>query len=254
MSGNTLIAKEFDKFFVDNYKYLLGFTKSIDVKNDYQNLLHDCYLKCKTRLLLSGYSGNSYLNYTRVTIMNTYKTQYRDTKHTIDFHSEDYENEIETELQTREDFNDQSKQHDYEMVFLNTMAYDYVNKYFSPKENMIFKTYYVLKHKHINYKTLSECTGYSITSVSNTIKRIKKALRDNLVSYINTGMNVMELADKIKKVETVISLPLNKNLGLYKSTYIEVFGRPFKSSCSCQINRIRTDLISWLEKNKPLLK
>jgi hypothetical protein len=66
-------------------------------------------------------------------------------------------------------------------------------------------------------------------------------------------MNVMELADKIKKVETVVSLPLNKNLGLYKSTYIEVFGKPFKSSCNCQIGRIRTDLLSWLEKNKLLL-
>ena len=254
MGENDKRVKEFDKFFVENYKYLLGFTRSIDVKNDYESLLHDCYVKCKTRLLLSGYSGNSYLNYTRVTIMNSYKTQYRDTKHAVDFDCQDYEEEIEDRLQLKEDLEQQSKQHDYEMVFLNTMAYEYVNKYFNEKENMIFKTYYVLKHKHINYKMLSECTGYSITSVSNTIKKIKKALRINLVSYINTGLNVMELADKIKKVETVVSLPLNENLGLYKSTYIEVFGRPFKSSCSCHMPRIRTDLISWLDKNKPLLK
>jgi hypothetical protein len=196
--GENDKVKEFDKFFVDNYKYLLGFARSIDVKNDYKSLLHDCYLKCKTRLLLSGFSGNSYMNYTRVTIMNSYKTNYRDTKHTIDFYCQDYEEEIEDNLQLKEDFEQQSRQHDYEMVFLNTMIYDYVNKYFTPKENMIFRTYYVLKHKHINYKMLSEVTHYSQTSVSNVVKKIKKALRINLICYIYTGKNLNELTDNEK--------------------------------------------------------
>lgn len=246
-------VKEFDKFFVDNYRYLLGFTRSIDVKNDYQNLLHDCYLKCKTRLLLSGFSGNSYMNYTRVTIMNQYKTNYRDCKRTIDFHNEDYEEEIEDNLQLKEDFEQQSRQHDYEMVFLNTMIYDYVNKYFTPKENMIFRTYYVLKHKHINYKMLAEVTHYSQTSVSNVVKKIKKELRTNLMCYINSGMNVMELKDKIKLAEDTLAKPFQKNLGLYKQTYITLYGKPFHTSCNCQISKIVKQIQEWLSKNKPLL-
>lgn len=254
MSGNTKTVKEFDKFFSQNYKYLLGFTKSIDVRNDYESMLHDCYLKCRTRLALSGFSGHNYLNYTRVTIINTYKTSYRDMKRTIDYTSVEHENEIEDALQQNFEYDEANKQYDYEMVYLNTLAYEYVNKYFNPKENAIFRTYYLLKHKKLNYKQLALATHYSQNTVSNTIKRIKKDLKINLMCYINTGLNKMELADKIKLAEDTLAKPFQKNLGLYKQTYITVFGKPFKSSCNCQIPRIRTDLQTWVANNKPLLK
>jgi hypothetical protein len=250
---NNLKVQEFDDFFVQNYSYLLGFAKSIDVRNDYESLLHDCYLKLRLRIYLSGYSGTTYLNFTRVTIMNTYKTNYRDAKYTVDYTNENFVNEVENCLQEEETYRQQKCQHDYEMVFLNTMAYEYVNKYFTPKENAIFRTYYLLKHKKINYRQLAIMTKYSQQSVSNCIKRIKKSLKANLMCYINTGLNIMELEEKIKKVEDVLAKPLNKNLGLYKQTYIDVYGKPFKSSCSCQITRIKTDLQVWVQKNKPLL-
>lgn len=261
MSGLTKID-EYNRFFVDNYKYLLGFAKSIDVSNDYESLLHDSYVQGEQRIRLSGYSGNTFLNFIRVIIMNRYKRNYRDTKHTVELntadyianeYNENYSSEIEAKLQKEKYFEDQQKQYDYEMMYLNTMAYEYVNKYFSEKENMIFKTYYVLKHKHINYKILSDCTGYSITNVSKTIKKIKKSLKLNLLCYINTGLNVMELEDKIKRVEQTLAKPLNKNLGEYKATYILVFGQPFKTSCSCQLPRIRIVLQEWVNKNKTIL-
>ena len=175
MTGDTVL--QFNNFFIQNYNYLLGFSRSIDVKNDYEDLLHNCYLKCHRRIALSGYSGTSFLNFIRITIINTYKTNYRDKKHTVDFEGQNYNSMVEDILLN--DFENElsRKQYINDVQFINTMIYEYVNKYFNEKENMIFKTYFLLKYKHLNYKQLADATGYSITSVSNTIKNIKKELK-----------------------------------------------------------------------------
>lgn len=192
MTGATIVEL-YDDFFCKSYQYLLGFAKSIDVKNDYESLLQDVFIVCRQRIMKSGFTGNTFLNYVRVTIMNKYKTSYRDKRYTVDVFDDNFYNEIEDILLSEHEHQERKKEYDNEMVFLNTMAFDYVNKYFNEKENMIFKTYYVLKHKHLNYKQLSKATGYSQSSVSNTIKMIKKDLRMNLVSYINTGKRLNEL-------------------------------------------------------------
>lgn len=198
MTGNTQLIN-FNTFFVDNYNYLLGFAKSIDVRNDYESLLHNCYLKCHKRIDLSGYSGTTYLNFMRVTIMNTYKSNYRDKKYTVDIYQDDVINQAETELLDNEDYHQQRKDYDNEMSFLNTMAFEYVNKYFNSKQNMIFKTYYVLKHKHLTYKQLSDATNINMKTVSNTIKHIKKELQINLLVYINFGKKLNELNDEERR-------------------------------------------------------
>jgi len=249
MGEDNIKVKEFDEFFVKEYKYLKGFAKSINVKNDYENLLHDVYIKCRGRIALSGYSGQTYMNFIRVSIMNTYKTNFRDTKYTIDFNNYDYSSEIEEKLQSDNKYEELRLQYDNDIIFINTLAYEYVDRYFTEKENAIFKTYYLLKHKQLNYKQLAEATNYSITSVSNTIKKIKKSLKENLLCYINTGLNKMELEDKLKKVEEILKKDLRHNLGEYKQIYLLVFGKGW-SGCSCQLNNLRQSLVTWYDKNK----
>lgn len=252
MTGTTQL-QEFNQFFSANYNYLLGFAKSINVRNDYESLLHNSYLKCAKRIDLSGYSGSTYLNYARVTIINTFKTNYRDKRHTIDCDNPDYQEEIENILIEEHEYQEQKKLREQEMSYINTQAFEYCDKYFTPRDNMIFKTYYVLKHKHLNYKQLAEATGYSITSVSNTIKRMKKSLRENLITFINTGYNNMEVQDLIKKVEAILPTSVERNAQNYKETYFQVFGRHW-SGCPCNKGVMREALRSWLIKTKSNLK
>lgn len=256
ITGNTKLT-EFNEFFIKNYKYLLGFAKSINTKNDYESLLHNCYLKAYQRILLSGYSGCTYLNFIRVIIMNQYKTTYRDNKrgdnkNTIDISNNNYSEEVEENLLNEYDYEEQSKAYDQQMSYINTMAFDYVNKYFNAKENMVFKTYYVLKHKHLNYKQLALVTNMSITSVSNIIKKIKKELIENLIIYINTGERKMELEEKIIGVENLLKKDLRHNLGEYKSWYLAIFNKCW-TGCGCQLDNLRQSLIVWLQKQKQLL-
>lgn len=251
ITGDTKI-KEFDNFFVNNYKFLLNFTKSIDTRNDYESLLHDCYLKCHTRISISGYSGSTYLNYMRCTIMNTYKTSYRNRKYTVDIEHPDYQEVVEERLLEDFEYHEQRKDYDNEMSFLNTMAFEYVNKYFSPRDNMIFKTYYVLKHRHLNYKQLAIATNLSQTSVSNCVKNVKKSLKENLVCYINTGYNVMELKELLLKVEAILKTDHRANKRNYMELYLKIYNKNW-TGCGCNTAPLHQALKSWYDKNKELL-
>jgi len=262
MTGQTK-TQEFNQFFISNYDMLLGFAKSINVKNDYESLLHDCYIKCHKRIDLSGYSGNTYLNFMRVTITNTYKTAYRDRKPmvAISTHGEDsvlsggdnrlqsWNAKAEAKLLDDYEYELYRQEYDREMSFYNTMVYAYVNKYFDARDNMIFKTYYVLKSKHLNYKQLAAATNLSMTSVSNCIKHIKKSLRNNLMCYLNTGMNKMELQALLNKVQAILLTDPRQNKQNYRETYQQVFEKPW-NGCSCNTEPMRQALRAWYDKNK----
>jgi len=185
-------TKEFDEFFKENYKYLNEFSKSINPKNDYKSLVHDVYLRTRTRINEHGYDGHDYLNFTRVALMNLFKSNYRSEKKKtmINIENEDYYQTIEQILLQKEEQNEQENDRQNLNVYLTTMVYDYIDHYYNQKEVFIFRTYYLLKHKHLNYKQLAEATGYSITSVSNIIKKMKKDLRQNLKSYILNGQRI----------------------------------------------------------------
>ena len=247
ITGVTKV-QEFNQFFTREYKYLLGFTRSIDVRNDYESLLHDCYLKAATRISLSGFSGSTYMNFLRCTIMNTYKTRYRDRKYSVDIEHPDYQEVVEERLLEEHEYAEQRKEYDNDMAFLNTMAYEYVNKYFSPREEMIFKTYYVLKHRHLNYKQLSEATNLSQTSVSNTIKTIKKSLKTNLMCYINTGMTMEELAAIQQQVQAILKTDVRANKRNYMDLYFKIFGKHW-SGCGCNTGPLREALKAWHDKS-----
>lgn len=180
-------VKEFDEFFCNEYKYLMSFAKSINPQADYEGLLHDVYLRCKDRILVAGFTGNTFLNFTRVSIMNQYKSNYRiqqKRKH-IDILDENYYHFIEDSLQIKLDQEQQEEERQVQISYINTMIFQYIDDKYNERDKFIFKTYFLLKPKKINYKQLSDATGFSITAVSNTIKRMKIDIRNNLTQYIN---------------------------------------------------------------------
>ena len=193
-------VQEFDRFFVDNYNYLLTFTKSIDPKNDYGSLLHTVYIRCRERIEKAGFSNTGYLNYTRCSLMNHYKTEFKKQKQKTNVNIDDpiYYQTIETTLQDQDYVDQQEKRVEGELSYIIAGLYEYLDKYYDSKHVFVFKTYYLLKHKHLNYKQLSDATGYSITAVSLIIKKIKKDLRKNLITFLKTGKNMTELQEEVK--------------------------------------------------------
>ena len=180
-------AQEFDNFFCDEYEYLVQFSRSIDPKTDYLDLLHDSYIRCRERITVAGYSGLDFMNFMRVTIINTYKSGYRlkQKRPQVNLECENYYQTIETKLQLKREQEQQEIDYQNQVEYLNTMVFCYIDETFDEKEQFVFKTYYLLKPKRINYSQLSNVTGLSITAVSNIIKRMKTSIKENLENYIN---------------------------------------------------------------------
>jgi RNA polymerase sigma factor (sigma-70 family) len=241
-------VQEFNQFFNKEYNYLKGFTKSINPKNDYQSLLHTVYLRCYDRIKSNGFEGKNYMNFTRVALMNSYKSQYRQNKSRviIDIEDPNYYNKVEEILLLNENQSQQQQLLDFELSYIVNGIYEYVDKYYSDKEKFIFKTYFLLSSKKINYKQLSEATHYSISTVSNIIKKIKKDLRENLIMYLKTGKKMDELLEEVRILITT------KNVNTYWSEYIAMYmkltGNKYVG-CRCKSGRLSSWMQDWYNKN-----
>jgi RNA polymerase sigma factor (sigma-70 family) len=241
-------VKLFDEFYVENYKYLLGFSKSINPKADYESLTHDVYLRARTRIEENGYSGETFMNFIRVALMNLYKSQYRNEKNKIiiDIDDEDYYQCIEESLSIKEEQEEQEREKQHQTEYITAMIYEYLDKYYSQKDIFVFKTYYQLRHRYLNYKQLAIACDMSITSVSNKIKTIKKDLKRNLVSYIYGGIKMDELLLQVEKL-------LEKNVSQYFQEYDmmhrKIFGSDWKG-CRCKSSKLHDKLKEWYINNK----
>lgn len=237
-------VRDFDKFYTENYKYLISFSKSINPKADYESLTHDVFLRCRTRIADNGYSGETYLNFVRVSLMNFYKSNYRNEKNRqfIDINDQDYYGCVEDKLQLKEEQYQQEIEAQHKSEFLNEQIFEYLDKYYSSKEQFVFKTYFLLKHKHLNYRQLSEATNYSITAVSNIIKKIKKDIKLNIKCYILTGMRMEEL---LKETQNLLNNPIsNTNWIQYKQHYKKIFGTDYRG-CSCKRDKLYNAIKDW---------
>jgi RNA polymerase sigma factor (sigma-70 family) len=247
MYNNEL--QKFNEFYTKEYKYLKSFAKSINPSSDYESLLHDCYLKCHDRIATNGYQGTEFLNFTRVTIMNTYKGNYKaqKKKQMIDIEDPDFYASVEEILANKEDLQQQDFEAQERNSYIVTMIYEYLDKYYDDKEKFVFKTYFLLKSKHLNYKQLSIACKMSISTVSIIIKRIKQDLRINLKSFILTNKKIMNpLAEEAKKI---LDNQTSGNFwNEYKDVYQKITGQPWHG-CRCKKNQAITFLQDYYNKN-----
>ena len=105
----------------------------------------------------------------------------------------------------------------------------------------------ILHHKKLTYKKLAEITGYSLNSVANIIKKIKKQLRRDIISYINSGVTMDELINDVKiLLET-------KNVNRYWSEYCNMYNKITGNNwmgCKCKSQNLYSWLNNWYNKNK----
>lgn len=249
MTDHTKEILSFNQFFSDNYKYLKDFCKSINPAHNYEDTLHHCYLKAYDKISRTGYDGDDYLNYFRVILMNNYKGDYKKERkyQMINISDPDFISYIDNRLLFLEEQDEQDQQLYNRNVFINSIIFDYLDKYCSQKEIFIFKSYFLLHHKKLTYKKLAEITGYSLNSVANIIKKIKKQLRRDIISYINSGVTMDELINDVKiLLET-------KNVNRYWSEYCNMYNKITGNNwmgCKCKGQNLYSWLNNWYNKNK----
>lgn len=241
--------EQYNKCFSDNYNEFKVLAKSINNNYDYMGLLHTSYLLGLESIKRNGLKNRINIkNFIKVIIINRYKTEYRNKKQQIDIDCQDNQPEIESKLQLEEHQNQQDKESQTKRSYINTLLYEYVDQYYCEKDKFIFKTYYLLKHKHLNYKQLAEATGYSIATVSKIIKRIKKDLKINIECYILTGYRIMELQELQEQVKQLLGLSVEKNYQAYQEMHVKLYGTRWQG-CGCQKRLLGEKIKTWLVKS-----
>jgi RNA polymerase sigma factor (sigma-70 family) len=187
MSGTTLMIETFDRFFAHNYQRLythaLCYEKTEDRAID---LLHDTYLKIKTRIILSGFTTYRFITYCCTAITNTFYAQRKAKKNRLNYiEVEDCFQDIENQnLNTAEDWLE-NEEHHQQTEKLTKQIFEFLGNRYNEKEIFIFTVYYLMSNERMTYQKISNQTGVNITTCSLVIKKIKKDLRENLFKYIN---------------------------------------------------------------------
>jgi len=188
MSGNTNnieALSNFDTFVMRNYGRLkthaLVYTHNDE---DATDLLHDTYLKIKQFIIMSGYTTQRFITHFCKSITNTFIDQKRKKKYNfidIEILDDTYEedNYADIEEKTREN------------EYLCKYIFKYLERNYSEKEQYIFKVYYLYPPKsRMTYNKISQQTGISITTCSDTIKKIRYDLKLNLINFVNNERSI----------------------------------------------------------------
>lgn len=183
LSGKTLIDT-YDRIFTNNYNKL-----KYAVSDNQEDLLHQVYIKNRKRFennnvfTATTNVENQLLNYISLSIHNHNKTV---KKQESVINKLELDNEAEIKLLRNEKQEHDEKIYEKQLQFLIQELFKYVERNYSQAEFYIFRVYYLYDEKNkMTYKRLSEITGYSMSTVCNIIKTIKKDVKKNLINDIN---------------------------------------------------------------------
>lgn len=193
MTGETIykhLVQDFDRFFVKKYEKLLNEAVSITQHYEYSNdMVNDAYLKVRQRIWLSGYTGTNFHGFVWQSISNEWKVlcNRKKIRHFIDIDDHDnHFNDIEHAEQyllTEEEWNQKQEEYYQKIEYIVRILFNYIETKYNEKEAYLFKTYFLLGE---TYKQLSVRTKYSQAYISNTIKPIKKDLKNNFTQFLKS--------------------------------------------------------------------
>jgi RNA polymerase sigma factor (sigma-70 family) len=191
MTGDTIfinLVHAFDKFFASKYDKLLLEARSITQHYDYsEDIVNDTYLKVRTRIWLSGYTGTNFHSFCWTSISNEWKVlcNRRKIRQFIDIHDEENHyrdiEHAEMVLQQINNDNDNQEQYYQTIEFIVRTLFNYIETKYDDRSSSLFKFYFL---EGITYAELSKRTGYSQTYISQTIKPMKLAVKNNFIEYL----------------------------------------------------------------------
>ena len=191
MTGETAfkhLVHDFDQFFVNKYEKLLNEAVSITQHYDYsQDMVNDAYLKVRQRIWVSGFTGTNFHGFVWQSLSNEWKVlcNRRKIRHFVDI--DDQENnyldieKAEQYLLTEEEWNKVQEQYYQRIERIVMILFNYIETNYPERDAYLFKTYFLLGE---TYKELSIRTGYCQSTISNTIKPIKKKLKVEFENYL----------------------------------------------------------------------
>jgi RNA polymerase sigma factor (sigma-70 family) len=187
------LVQEFDRFFANKYDKLLYEAQSITSHSDISSdLVNDTYLKVRQRIWLSGFTGTNYHGFCWRSIQNEWKVLCNRKKirtfidiGDTDNHYHDINLAEQVLLDIEHDNNNQEEYYQ-KIEYIVRMLFNYIETRYDSRASFIFKFYFV---EGITYEELSNRINYSQAYISNTIKPMKKDLKNNFRAYLISKQN-----------------------------------------------------------------
>jgi len=180
-------AKEFDNYFVDNYKKIkASATSLLKHRSDVEDVMHNVYLTIRDRIERKGYSGDTYGGYIYVSLQNEFKlAKNREKRHReIDISEEHIEYVADWCLQDLQLSEQKDKDLQYKNEFIIQILFEFIEGNFNEKEFYLFRVYYLSENK-MTYEKLAKQTGYQFSSLAQIIKNMKKRIRNEFQPYLH---------------------------------------------------------------------
>lgn len=203
-----MTVKDFDKFMTMNYNKLLCDAEKLTQHYDYSaDIVNDTYLKMRRRIEVSGFTGTTY-GYLWVSIFNEWKVLnnrkkirqfvelplYDDSDanangNTVTGRRTYSDRERAEQVLLAQDAQDKLDEEYYlDIEFIVRNLFAWVESNYDAKQAYLFKAYFLGSNDGMNYKELSKVTGYSQSLISNTIKPMKKRLREEFSDYLKSRL------------------------------------------------------------------
>lgn len=196
MTGETIykhLVQDFDRFFASKYEKLLNEAISITQHYDYSpDMVNDAYLKVRQRIWLSGYTGTNFHGFVWQSISNEWKVlcNRKKIRQFVDIDLDDNNEhgyhhadrmKAEQQLLQEQQWNDDQEQYYEKIEFIVRILFNFIESNYNERDATLFKFYFI---EGTTYKDLSKMTGYSQAYISNTIKPMKKSLKNNFQTFL----------------------------------------------------------------------
>ena len=208
----VITLAEFNRTFTDNYDTFRYYTSTVLTKN-YNTFndgitdsrvigkVHDAYETIVERVVASAITATTIIAYIKQTIRNALFNDVRTDLIKNRIRHESYRpsdvvnptnaamsydqsiaNELEQYFQDKENEAEQELDYYYRSQYYSKKIFQYLERRYNEKDCYIFRCYYLMPKK-MTYRKLEKQTGYSKSTCSNTIKKIKYDLRKNFPEW-----------------------------------------------------------------------
>lgn len=182
--------KKYDQFIDENYNRLLTYCYNYNIQEDH---LHNTYLRIRKRIEQQGFTGDSYYTYTIRGLVNQNLNEKKSLNYKKIVYIEDIcslngdlnVDKLELILQNyyQYEISNEEKQQIITEIVRKLFHYITFEMKCTEIEIMVFKIYYLSKHK-MTYEKITKLTGINKNKITAILRKIKKELNDNFINYL----------------------------------------------------------------------
>ena len=165
------------------------------------------------------------MNYFKKSIVNQRRANWKTERDNRSISEEGYRHQAELKLHVLNEILEEDLLYKRELNYVMMKLFQYLETHHEPYEIYVFKIYYFSGRK-LRYSEISALLNIKEWAIDNILKKLRKSLRENLITYIE----MQDLYQRIKDVMSTGGVPREK-FHVAVELYKELHPDKYKSLC-----------------------